>query len=138
MRRYKKNALYKKDKSNKDKGNVDTPVVVKKRDIKFELNFKQYIGQTVTVFVNAGGEVGKGFTGVLLGSTNTYIKLLILPSMPPACSLGNACTCNSDNILFCALCPFNKKASAGSTAIIPIDAISAFIHNNFNSSRNFC
>ncbi len=133
MRAYKKKALH-----NKDKSNMDTPVVKDKKDIKFELNFKEYIGQTVTVFVNAGGEVGKGFTGVLLGSTNTYIKLLMLPSMPPACSLGNACTCNTDNILFCALCPFNKKASAGSTAIIPITAISAFIHNNLNSGSNFC
>ncbi len=133
MRAYRKKALY-----NKDKSNTDTPVVKDKKEIKFELDFKEYIGQTVTVFVNAGGEVGKGFTGVLMGGTNTYIKLLMLPSMPPACSLGNACTCNTDNILFCALCPFNKKASTGSTAIIPIAAISAFIHNNLNSGPNFC
>lgn len=133
MRVNKKKALH-----NKDKSNMDTPVVDDRKDSKIELNFKEYIGQTVTVFVNAGGEVGKGFTGVLMGSTSTYIKLLMLPSMPPACSLGNACTCNTDNILFCALCPFNKKATAGSTAIIPIAAIAAFIHNNLNSSLNFC
>ncbi|MDF2989411.1 MAG: hypothetical protein K0R50_4921 [Eubacterium sp.] len=28
----------------------------------FEMDFQQYIGQTVTVFVNAGGEVGKFFS----------------------------------------------------------------------------
>lgn len=128
----KKKAFY-----NNDKSSTDTPVFENKRDAKFELNFREYIGQTVTVFVNAGGEVGKGFTGVLLDSTNTYIKLLMLPSMPPACSLGSACTCNPDNILFCGLCPFNKKASTGSSAIIPISAIAAFVHNNINSSPDF-
>lgn len=132
MRKYRKNASH-----NREECCMDTPVVENKRDSKLELNFREYIGQTVTVFVNAGGEVGKGFTGVLLGSTNNYIKLLMLPSMPPACSLGNACNCNTDNVLFCAFCPFNKKASMGSSAIIPISAIAAFVHNNLNSSPKF-
>ncbi len=113
----------------------DTPAVKEINKAVFDMNFRQFTGQTVTVFVNAGGEVGKGFTGVLLDSTHTYIKLLMLPAMPPACSLGNACS-SHDDILFCGLCPFNKKASVGSVAVIPISNIAAFVHNTMSSSGN--
>lgn len=114
----------------------DTPAVNEINRAVFDMNFRQFTGQTVTVFVNAGGEVGKGFTGVLMGSTHTYIKLLLLPAMPPACSLGNSCS-SYGNILFCGLCPFNKKAAVGSVAVIPVSSISAFVHNNLSSNSTF-
>jgi hypothetical protein len=114
----------------------DAPAVKEVNKAEFDMDFRQFTGQTVTVFVNAGGEVGKGFTGVLTGSTPTYIKLLMLPAMPPACPLGNACS-SYGNILFCGLCPFNKKASVGSVAIIPVSNITAFVHNTLSSNSSF-
>ncbi len=100
-----------------------------------DMDFNRFIGQTVTVFVNAGGDAGKGFTGVLMERTNCCIKLLMLPSMPPACSLGNSCNSFQENPLFCALCPFNRKASVGSIAVIPINNIAAFVHNTLGYSK---
>ncbi|WP_080064572.1 hypothetical protein [Ruminiclostridium hungatei] len=94
-----------------------------------EMGFEQFQGQTVTVFVSGGGEVGKGFTGVLMESCPAYIKLLMLPATPPDCSLGNNCSSRSGNILFCALCPYNKKARPGAVAVIPVSSIAAFVHN---------
>lgn len=101
------------------------------------MDFGKFTGQTVTVFVNAGGEVGKGFTGVLMGSSDTYIRLLMIPSMPPDCSLGNSCKTSNDNALFCALCPYNRKAAVGSMAIIPISNITAFVHNTLSSDNSY-
>lgn len=100
------------------------------------IDFMEYIGQTVTVFVNAGGLVGNGFTGVLLGHTKSSIRLLVLPGVSPSCSLGKANNCNSDNILFCLLCPFNNNAKMGVVAEISIMSIVAFVHNNTNPNKN--
>ncbi|HEY5585930.1 MAG TPA: hypothetical protein VIK78_15750 [Ruminiclostridium sp.] len=95
-----------------------------------KINFEQYIGQTVTVYVNAGGLVGNGFTGVLMGRSDTFIKLLVIPQGPPACSLGNACnSSNTGNVLFCLFCPFNKNVTLGTIAEISIMSIVAFVHN---------
>lgn len=95
-----------------------------------EINFEEYIGCTVTLFVNAGGLAGKGFTGVLLGQTATYIRLLILPSVPPSCSLGKECKGNDNNILLCLSCPFNENKTLGAMAEILITSIVAFVHND--------
>lgn len=93
------------------------------------IKFEEYIGHTVTVFVNAGGYSGKGFTGVLLSAADTYLRLLIIPGKPPDCSLGNACNSRDTGQMFCALCPFNRNAVTGSMAVIPISGIAAFVHN---------
>ncbi len=130
-------SLFKKKSRHNARYTKETAVVNETDKPIFNMDFQQYIGQTVTVFLNAGGEVGKGFTGVLMGHTATYIKLLIVPAIPPACSLGNACRTNNGNILFCALCPFNKNASVGSVAVIPVTSIAAFVHNTLGSRSSF-
>lgn len=95
---------------------------------KQNINYSEYEGQTVTVFVNSGGGAGNGFTGVLLLQTDLYLKLLILPSAPPQCSLGNACCAKDVNLLFCTLCPYNQ--TIGAMAEIPLEAVTAFVHNS--------
>lgn len=103
-----------------------------------QMNFRKYIGQVVTVYVNAGGLVGGGFTGFLLEQTDTYIRLIIIPSLPPSCSLGNGCNGNIDNILLCLSCPHNNNATLGAIAEISIDSIMAFVHSNSKvSSQRF-
>ncbi len=94
---------------------------------KQHINYREYEGETVTVFVNSGGAAGKGFTGVLLLQTDSYLKLLILPSAPPECTLGNTCSGRKVNFLFCTLCPYNK--TIGTIAEIPCEAVTAFVHN---------
>ncbi|HHW47225.1 MAG TPA: hypothetical protein GXX14_01225 [Clostridiaceae bacterium] len=51
-----------------------------------------YIGETVTIFTNSGGQSGAGFTGVILAVNNVFVRLLTRIGPPPGCSLGNACT----------------------------------------------
>ncbi len=100
-----------------------------------DMNFEGYVGQTVTVYVNAGGAAGKGFTGVLMSRTDTYIRLLVMPALPPACSLGNPCGRGADNILFCALCQYNANSSMGAMAVIPMRNVVAFVHSTVHSGR---
>ncbi|AEY66901.1 hypothetical protein [Clostridium sp. BNL1100] len=95
---------------------------------KQHINYREYEGQTVTVFVNSGGAAGNGFTGVLLLQTDAYLKLLILPSAPPECSLGNSCSGKRVNFLFCTICPYNQ--TIGTIAEIPLEAVTAFVHNS--------
>lgn len=93
------------------------------------IKFEEYTGQTVTVFVNAGGDSGKGFTGVLMSASDTYLRLLIIPGQPPACAHGSSCDSRQRSELFCALCPFNRNGAMGSIAVIPVCGIAAFVHN---------
>lgn len=51
-----------------------------------------YIGETVTIFTNSGGQSGAGFTGVILSVNNVFVRLITRIGPPPGCSLGNACT----------------------------------------------
>jgi len=51
-----------------------------------------YIGETVTIFTNSGGQSGSGFTGVILAVNNVFVRLITRIGPPPGCSLGNACT----------------------------------------------
>jgi hypothetical protein len=101
-----------------------------------KINFERYIGCTVTLYVDAGGIAGNGFSGVLLGQTGTYIRLLVLPSKPPACSLGNACKSDTNNILLCMFCPFNTNVTLGTIAEISITSIVAFVHNSLSNDYN--
>ncbi len=118
----------------KNKAEKAAPEVKEKGGGIYEIEFEQFQGQTVTVFVSAGGEAGKGFTGVLMESCPQYIKLLMLPGSPPDCSLGNSCSSRSGNVLFCALCPYNKKTRPGAVAVIPVSSIAAFVHNTLGGS----
>ncbi len=81
------------------------------------------IGQTVTIFTASGGASGKGFTGVLISVTNCAIKLLVSVGAAPACPLGSRCrSCNR--------CRYkNNCTPLGAIAIIPTNAIVAFVHN---------
>ncbi|WP_024833528.1 hypothetical protein [Ruminiclostridium josui] len=120
--------LIRKKKSKNKSANVKLTVPEKSLLIqKQHINYHEYEGQTVTVFVNSGGAAGNGFTGVLLLQTDSYLKLLILPSAPPQCSLGNACGSKNINYSFCTLCPYNQ--TIGTIAEIPLEAVTAFVHN---------
>ncbi|EPR12918.1 hypothetical protein [Ruminiclostridium papyrosolvens] len=122
-------SLIRRKKSKGKSENVQIIVPEKSPCIKKQhINYGEYEGQTVTVFVNSGGAAGNGFTGVLLLQTDSYLKLLILPSAPPQCSLGNACCGKDVNLLFCTLCPYNR--TLGSVAEIPLEAVTAFVHNS--------
>lgn len=94
------------------------------------LAFEEFIGNTVTIFVNCGGLAGSGFTGVIMGQAPTYIRLLILPATPPSCSLTKDCLARSNNTILCSTCPYNNNASVGAVAEILISSIVAFVHNN--------
>ncbi len=97
------------------------------------IKFTEYLGQTVTVYVNAGGMVGNGFTGVLIGYENTYIRILVSPSAAPACSMGNSCNGRTANPLFCVFCPYAQNNPLGTMVEIPVNAIVAFVHNVLSS-----
>jgi len=120
----------KKSKHHRAKHNEKLPIDSNLKKNKHEINFKEYIGSTVTVYVDGGGTSGNGFSGVLLGQTTTYIRLLVLPSKPPSCSLGNVCKDSTNNILLCLFCPFNDNATIGTIAEILLSSIVAFVHNN--------
>ncbi len=135
MRLFRKKSQHSNSTHSNSSDDKNTYVIKEMQREVLEMEFNRFIGQTVTVFVNAGGDAGKGFTGVLMEKTTSCIKLLILPSMPPACSLGNSCSSYQESPLFCALCPFNKKASVGSIAVIPINNIIAFVHNTLGYSK---
>lgn len=126
MRIFKKKSKH--HKNNNSNTNVYPIENITKKEI-CRIKFEEYIGQTVTVFVNAGGDSGKGFTGVLMSAADTYLRLLVLPGKPPDCALGSSCNSRESGQLFCALCPFNKNAVTGSMAVIPISGIAAFVHN---------
>lgn len=93
-------------------------------------NFNNFIGNTVTIYINCGGMAGNGFTGVLIGKEATYIRLLLLPATPPSCSLNSECLARNNNVLLCSSCPFNDNATVGTVAEILISSIVAFVHNN--------
>lgn len=52
---------------------------------------EKHIGETVTIFTTSGGMSGCGFTGVLLGVNECFVKLITQIGPAPGCSLGNTC-----------------------------------------------
>lgn len=83
----------------------------------------KYIGQTITIFTVSGGASGDGFTGVLLEVSRDYIKVLSKPSSPPSLALGSICEIEKSNI------KGDNNISLGTMVNIPVDKISAFVHN---------
>ncbi|MCX8132255.1 MAG: hypothetical protein N3I35_19440 [Clostridia bacterium] len=99
-------------------------------------HISKYTGSTVTVYVCGGGVCSLGFTGVLISSNSSYIRLLTRISSPPAYPL----------FYVCQNCPKHLSAQAriwslsmctpsfsifypGSIACIPLKKITGFIHN---------
>jgi len=137
MRLFKKKSLHHKAKhiekklieqKQKEQKRVDINV----KNIIRKMNFEEYIGRTVTLYIDAGGEAGNGISGVLLEQTTSYIRLLVLPKESPSCTRGNECTGNNNNILLCLFCPFNENATIGTIAEIAVTSIVAFVHNILN------
>lgn len=57
----------------------------------------KYIGETVTIFTKSGGQSGCGFTGVILGVNDCFVRLITRIGPAPGCSLGNSCNYNMDS-----------------------------------------
>ncbi len=98
-------------------------------------NFEDYIGETVTIFCACGGESGAGFTGVVLYANECFVRLVTRIGPPPGCALGNACNRNfrwgSNGYSGGNRGGGNSGCinTVGSVVDIPIDRISAFVHN---------
>ncbi|WP_045165885.1 hypothetical protein [Caldicellulosiruptor naganoensis] len=46
-------------------------------------HMRRYLGETVTVFTESGGESGQGFTGVLALVTPRFVRLIVTVGTPP-------------------------------------------------------
>jgi len=110
----------------------------------------KYIGQTVTIFTKSGGQSGCGFTGVILGVNDCFVRLITSIGPAPGCALGNACGNNNGNGMNNMMdgydhgngngygCGFNQYGNhgngtpvynVGSVTDIPINSIASFVHN---------
>lgn len=86
-----------------------------------------FIGETVTLFTESGGNSGRGFTGVVISVNDCFVRLVTRFGSPPSCALGSDCDCcfrsgrNFRNN--------SERCNFGSVADIPVDKIVAFVHN---------
>ncbi|HHV99437.1 MAG TPA: hypothetical protein GXX36_07665 [Clostridiaceae bacterium] len=105
----------------------------------FSSHISKYIGKTVTVFVNAGGPSGCGFTGILSDVDNTALKLIVSIGPPPSCSLKNLCYPNYYHNPYFIVKHYNgfympqackPILQIGSVAHILLSSITAFVHNS--------
>lgn len=108
----------------------------------FEEEIRKYIGETVTIFTTSGGESGSGFTGVVLSVSRNMVRLITQPGSAPGSPFGynnggngrfndrgfNERGCNGredsgreGN--------YDQRFRVGSVTDIPINRISAFVHN---------
>ena len=99
---------------------------------------EKYIGQTVTIFTTSGGMSGCGFTGVLLGVNECFVKLITQIGPAPGCAIGNACSgtpyangmgCMGNNDNMGNMNNVNPISSVGSVTDIPICSIACFTHS---------
>lgn len=104
----------------------------------FSAHISKFIGETVTVFTESGGESGSGFTGVILSVNTSYLRLVAKFGPAPSCALGNCCDSSKsmESIFDNCMCDEGKlntidcdRKTVGSVVDIPICAISAFVHN---------
>ena len=96
-------------------------------DNNFIQSLVKYIGQTITIFTVSGGQSGAGFTGVLLDVKTNYIKILSQVASGPDCPLGNCCEINKNEGT--TTLKDDCGVSLGAITNIPLDKISAFVHN---------
>ncbi|MHB8063547.1 MAG: hypothetical protein ACYDG2_13100 [Ruminiclostridium sp.] len=99
---------------------------------------EKYIGETVTIFTTSGGMSGCGFTGVLLGVNDCFVKLITQIGPAPGCAIGNSCNgtpyangtgCMSDNNNIGNVHNGYPIGTVGSVTDIPVCSIAAFTHN---------
>ena len=91
----------------------------------FDEEMRRFIGETVTIFTTSGGESGEGFTGVVLSVSRNFVRLITQVGTAPGCPLGNSCgrheRCDRRND--------DRRFRVGSVTDIPINRITAFVHN---------
>lgn len=106
----------------------------------------KYIGETVTIFTKSGGQSGCGFTGVILGVNECFVRLITRIGPAPGCSLGNSCGYgdmgdkmdnNHGGYGNGYGCGYNQGNygngvpvyNVGSVTDIPLNSIASFVHN---------
>ncbi|EDS77155.1 conserved hypothetical protein [Clostridium botulinum C str. Eklund] len=99
----------------------------------------KYVGQTVTIFTESGGDSGQGFTGILLTVNNCYVRLTTQVGPAPGCALGNCCSgfngTRDEEESICHEGHHNhhrfscKGCQVGSVTDIPICKIVSFVHS---------
>jgi len=90
-------------------------------------HLQDFIGETVTIFTESGGQSGCGFTGVVLFVSQCLVRLITCIGPAPGCALGNGCNRRVSSGF--GSCRDNHIATVGSVADIPIDKIVCFVHN---------
>ena len=99
-------------------------------NVSFSFHISNYIGETVTLFVESGGMSGLGFTGILLYADKVYLKLLISIGPAPFCPLGKPCILNSSYSIKSFNPYANPMKNMGTIALIPVNKIVSFVHNS--------
>lgn len=94
-----------------------------------DFSLKDYIGQTVTIFTTSGGPTGFGFTGVLMSVHKYYLRLLIKVGAPPECPIGSFYGYPKRIRGYASGYDISRHNGLGSIAVIPLDKITAFVHN---------
>ncbi len=97
----------------------------------FAFAMSKYIGQTVTIFTQSGGTSGCGFTGVVIGVNECFVRLITQIGPAPGCALGNACGgSNMSNGIGCGneMMMGAPIATVGSVTDIPLSSIVSFVH----------
>jgi len=91
-------------------------------DVLYKSQLSSLTGKLITVFVDGGGESGKGFTGILIEVLSDRIKLITgLPSAPVCKKSSNQPKCNH--------CQKKINCNFGINTIIMIDHITAITYN---------
>jgi len=93
----------------------------------------KFIGETVTIFTESGGESGSGFTGVVIFVNPCFVRLITCIGPAPSCAVGSSC---DSSFGFCGRgsnkckgdCSVGRN-NLGSVVDIPTDRIVAFVHN---------
>jgi hypothetical protein len=91
----------------------------------FQTDFCRHIGETVTIYTKSGGQSGFGFTGVILGVSHDFVRLITNIGPAPGCALGSDCTCFNSG----RRSRGGRIHDIGSYVDIPLDAIAAVVYN---------
>ncbi|HOQ37027.1 MAG TPA: hypothetical protein PK033_04165 [Acetivibrio sp.] len=102
---------------------------LQRNNVSFSFHISNYIGETVTLFVESGGMTGTGFTGILLYANEVYVKLLTSIAPAPFCPLGNPCIFNFSYFIRNPNPYVNSMRDMGAVVIIPVNKIVSFVHN---------